>query len=245
MKKLFACMFAPLLIACMLLVTRASAAFEANVYQDVNGETMQYWLYTPENTAENMPLIVYLHGGSGKGSDLNAMLMAENLPVFLQDGRLAPAACVLMPQLPENCRDWADKADILLKLITYIKETRSIDDNRVSLTGHSMGGTGVWQLAAEYPKTFSAIAPLSGSVRLAPAMAQKLTELPVWAVVGAKDTIVEPEATVRAVTALQKAGGSARVTVIDGADHFAVSTFYLDADADLLGWLGEQVRNEE
>ena len=35
----------------------------------VNG--LNCWLYTPENAAKNMPLIVYLHGITGKGNDLD------------------------------------------------------------------------------------------------------------------------------------------------------------------------------
>ena len=47
---------------------------------------LSYWLYTPQSTGTPKPLVLYLHGGSGKGRDLNAVLEAESLPRFLQEG---------------------------------------------------------------------------------------------------------------------------------------------------------------
>ena len=53
-----------------------------------------------------------------------------------------------------------------------------------------MGGTGTWNLAAEYPTLFAPVAPLSGSARLNADAIKKLDTLPVWAFVGSADTIV-------------------------------------------------------
>lgn len=49
------------LFRCTNLPDNVPATFEAH-----NTNSMRYWLYTPANPTENMPLIVYLHGGSGK-----------------------------------------------------------------------------------------------------------------------------------------------------------------------------------
>ena len=41
-----------------------------------SGNTLGYWLYTPNNVGnETLSLIVYLHGGSGRGSDLSLILV--------------------------------------------------------------------------------------------------------------------------------------------------------------------------
>jgi len=46
-----------------------------------------YWLYTPENAGdEELPLIVYLHGGNGKGDDLSLITAADGFPKYLQNG---------------------------------------------------------------------------------------------------------------------------------------------------------------
>ena len=52
-----------------------------------------------------------------------------------------------------------------MKLISRVEANCAIDSDRVSLTGHSMGGTGAWAIALAYPRTFSAVAPLSAACR--------------------------------------------------------------------------------
>lgn len=77
-----------------------------------------YWLYTPENPTENMPLIVYLHGASGRGEDLNLVVADEDFPKYLQSGELGDVrAYVLIPQLPADLRSWSDISDSLYSLI--------------------------------------------------------------------------------------------------------------------------------
>ena len=215
----------------------APASFAQQQFVSSTGETIPYWLYTPENASEQMPLVVYLHGGSGKGSDLSLLLQADSLPKFLQNGQLAPEAYVLMPQLPANCTGWSDKAALLQALIDFVVQQYALDADRVSLTGHSMGGTGTWAIAQKYPGLFSAIAPLSGSIAGTPDTLRSLSSLPVWTVVGAKDTIVPPERSQRFVDALSRTNPDCRCTVLPDADHFAVPAVYLDSNLDLLGWL--------
>jgi len=51
--------------------TEASKAKLEACRDDVTG--LNYLLFTPENPVSDMPLIVYLHGGSGKGDDINKL----------------------------------------------------------------------------------------------------------------------------------------------------------------------------
>ena len=200
---------------------------------------LQYWLYTPSNPTANMPLIVYLHGGSGKGDDLNLLTSADGFPKYLQSGLLGDVrAYVIMPQLPGAQKGWSDAQDALYSLIQDIISQYGIDPGNISLTGHSMGGTGTWNLAAAYPTLFARIAPLSGSVRNASDTASILRDTPVWAFVGSADTIVPPESSEEVVTLLLESNADAGITVFDGADHFTVPQLtYLDGNINLLGWL--------
>ena len=196
---------------------------------------LSYWLYTPQSTDTPKPLVLYLHGGSGKGRDLNAVLVAESLPRFLQERQIAPDAYVVMPQLPANCKGWSDRTAHLLQLLADIKAQCSIA--RTALTGHSMGGTGCWELALAHPEAFCAAAPLSGSVQLTPQNLTSLQSLPVWAVVGSADTIVKPDASEQFITALHEKNSNALLTVQEGATHFDVPQAYLDSTLGLLDWL--------
>ena len=211
-------------------------------WTDTDGTALDYWLYTPENPAEDMPLIVYLHGGSGKGNALEKILDEGSLPGYLWSGQLSPAAYVLIPQLPESCKGWTDRAEALMKRISRVEADCTIDSDRVSLTGHSMGGTGSWAVALAYPKTFSAVAPLSGSVQVTEQNLRKLENLPVWAVVGEADTIVPPDSSRKMIEQLSERNPEAKITELPGTDHFGVPEIYLDSETGLLDWLIAQKR---
>lgn len=200
--------------------------------------TLQYWLYIPTGAASNMPLIVYLHGGSGKGNDLS-LLTADGFPQYLQSGALGNVrAYVVMPQLSNDRKGWSDAAEDVYRLIQVTVSKFEVDTAHVALTGHSMGGTGTWSLAAALPHTFSRIAPLSGSVRMTDALIAQLKSTPVRAFVGDADTIVPPESSEAFVAALRQAGGDAQVIRLAGADHFAVpERVYLDQSIGLIDWL--------
>lgn len=203
------------------------------------GSIRRYWLYTPSAPKAGMPLIVYLHGGSGKGDDLNQITAVDGLPQYLQSGILGDVrAYVLIPQLPSDQKGWAGVHDSLYSLILSIVSEYSIDMGNISLTGHSMGGTGTWSFGAAYSTLFARIAPLSGSVRNAAGTALALRNTPVWAFVGSEDTIVPPETSLETVKQMAELGADARIMVLDGADHFTVpSRVYLDGTVNLIAWL--------
>ena len=202
--------------------------------------SIKYWLYTPENPKKDMPLIVYLHGGSGKGDDLELITAVDGFPQYVKDKKVCPDAYIIMPQVSSDYKGWGDIKANLMKLINFVKTEYKIDENKISLTGHSMGGTGTWQLALAYPNTFSAIAPLSGSVKFTDANISKLKNTPVWAIVGEVDKIVDPSSSISFIEELQKINPKAKITVITGADHFAVPTSYLSGEYNIVSWLIEQ-----
>lgn len=202
-------------------------------------DTFRYLLCIPSAPAKNMPLVVYLHGGSGKGDDLELLTELDGFPKYLKTGQLWDIpAYVVIPQLPSDIRGWAEAADSVISLIRSVKDEYMIDENNISLTGHSMGGTGTWSLAAAYPNTFARIAPLSGSIKNTAVNVNKLKNIPVRAFVGTDDTIVPPESSQSFINALKSAGGNAEITELDGADHFAVPALtYLNNDYHIIDWL--------
>lgn len=219
--------------------TEIPASFTAGSIETAQLGKLQYWLYMPSNPTENMPLIIYLHGGSEKGDDLNLITDADGFPQYLQNGQLGDVrAYVIMPQLPSSQKSWESIAGSISELIDYMAKAYTVDRNNVSLTGHSMGGTGVWHLACMYPALFSRIAPLSGSIRTTPEAIDKLKAIPIRTFVGSADSIVAPESSEEMIAALKAAGGNAEITVFDGADHFSVPRLaYLDANVGLIDWL--------
>ena len=220
----------------------AASSFRACSIKTNSLGELKYWLYTPSDPTENMPLIVYLHGGSGKGDDLELITAVDGFPKYLRDGQLGDVrAYVIIPQLPSSQKGWANGAAAVYELIQVTVSKFGIDEENISLTGHSMGGTGTWNLALSYPTLFARIAPLSGSIRVQPEYIEKLKNIPVWAFVGSADTIVPPDSSMEFVAALKEAGGNAGITIFGDADHFTVpSLTYLDKDIDLISWLTDK-----
>ncbi len=203
-----------------------------------NGQDLGYWLYTPENPSANMPLIVYLHGGSGKGEDLDRLIDVDGFPKWLYDGSLGtPSAYILIPQLPSDLTGWSDAGSSVIALMDEIIAAYGIDPDHISLTGHSMGGTGTFALAQAYPDRFARIAPCSGSIRITAEDLVVFRDIAVWAFVGSADTIIDPKSSIYFVNRLSQIG-DARLTQFDGATHFDVPALvYRSREINLVSWL--------
>jgi Phospholipase/Carboxylesterase/MORN repeat variant len=163
--------------------------------KDVN---YHYISYTPkeynEDTIKKWPLIIYLHGGSGRGTD-TIKLYCCGIPDLIWRGRKFPFI-IVAPQCPVHHRwstdNWFENfyKDVTTKY--------RVDTNKVYLTGVSLGGDGTWYLAIKYPEKFAAIAPMSGFTRHIDYVmnnTDKLIDIPVWAFHGKIDKVVQFEDT--------------------------------------------------
>lgn len=200
------------------------------------------WLYTPQNATKNMPLIVYLHGVTGKGNDLDKLLTSEGFVQWLSDGTLGEVpAYVLIPQLPSDKKDWLIIKKDVVSAIQEVVNQYQIDNGNISLTGFSMGGTGVWNIAASHPAMFRCIAPCSGGVRVSKTTLSALRNMKIWTFVGMADTVVKPQPTIDFMKQLTSSNSKAVITKFDGAEHTDVPALaYLDDEIDLISWLIEK-----
>lgn len=198
---------------------------------------MPYYLYTPANPQKGMTLIIYLHGSSMRVSDVSLMLTNEGFPLYLQKGTFGDLrAYVAIPKIDESYRDWSDAGEQISEMIRMIQRDCGIDIDRVALTGHSLGGSGTWQLAIRLPGTFACIAPVSGGVACTDSNLSALARTRVWAFVGTADTVVDPQMSRDLVSALQKMGASAQITELKGATH-RESCRQAYTETDLMAWL--------
>lgn len=207
---------------------------------DVDGKptetTLRYLFYLPKeyDGAENsgLPLVLFLHGAGERGDDLE-MVKKHGPPKLIEGGKHFPFL-VVSPQCPKDQR-WNPAA--LAKLVDHVANTYAVDRKRIYVTGLSMGGAGTWALLKEKPGTFAAAIPICGRVDAADAA--KLTDVPIWIVVGAKDRPELVESNQKAAEAIEKAGGKAmRLTVYPDAGHDSWTETY--NNADVYKWLLEQ-----
>jgi predicted peptidase len=175
----------------------------------------KYLLYLPENyksSEKKWPLLLFLHGAGERGNDLE--ILKKHGPPKLIAQRDSFPFVIVSPQCQKNKR-WETK--YLAALLDDIIQKYEIDENRIYLTGLSMGGFGTWALAMEYPEKFAAIAPVcgGGDVR----QVDKIQNLPAWVFHGAKDKVVPPERSKEMVKALKKIGGIVKFTLYPEAGH--------------------------
>jgi pimeloyl-ACP methyl ester carboxylesterase len=148
---------------------------------------MRYLFYLPEtygkDTIVKWPLILFLHGGNERGDDL-AKVKANGPPRLIAKRKKLPFI-VVSPQIPLG-EFW--NPDLLVRMLKDIIKNYKVDEERIYLTGLSIGGLGTWETAQKYPEMFAAIAPVSGWGD--PLQVWKIRHTPVWIFHGAKDPVV-------------------------------------------------------
>jgi dienelactone hydrolase len=136
----------------------------------------------------------------------------------------------------------------VVRAISEAKRLFSVDDDRVYLTGDSMGGWGTWNVATRHPDLFAAIAPVFGGAdyhsqmseeelaRLSPldrllsekqsswAMAEGLLNVPAFVYHGDADQAVNVEYSRWGVRLLQRWGYDVRYREFPGRSHEALES---------------------
>lgn len=199
---------------------------------------MGYLLYLPEEyeQQESWPLVLFLHGAGERGDDLEKVKV-HGPPKLIAAGKSFPFVCV-SPQCRED--SWWD-ATQLLALLDEIVRTHNIDEDRIYVTGLSMGGFGTWALAARTPDRFAAIAPICGGGERF--HARRIPHLPTWVFHGAKDTTVPLERSQQMVDVLKEEGGNPKFTIYPDAAHDSWTETY--NNPEFYEWLLAQRRKAE
>ena len=236
------------LLVTVLSVATATAVIAQQPHQQphvLKSETTQrvrmpYLLYVPakynEEPQKRWPLLLYLHGGSARGDDLER-LRKMGLPKRLEQDAEFPFI-VASPLLPEG-EIWTD-VGALSALIDKVARQYRVDASRIYVTGHSMGARGALYLAYKQPGRFAAVAALSPYSPIT-AWSKNLTNVPLWLIHGAKDVQAPIKDTEELVQAMEKTGGKPRFTALPDADHFILDWYDRN---EIFDWLLEQRRAE-
>ena len=121
----------------------------------------------------------------------------------------------------------------LQELVKIAAESPEVDPERIYLMGTSMGGYGAWQLAMTMPEYFAALIPIcGGGMRW---NVSRLLQIPVWAFHGTKDPTIPMEESVLLVDELNRIGGDARLTRLEGVGHNCWD--YVYAQKELFEWV--------
>lgn len=229
--------------SCISHVTRAAlqseGEFHARVTRDVSA---RYLAYTPKGFSSSdgskWPLLLFLHGAGERGDSLKQVLV-NGPPKLTSTAKWREYPFVVVSPQARTDSIWSNLA--LDALIDDVVKKYAIDPDRIYLTGLSMGGYGVWQMAMEFPRRFAAIVPVSsGGV---PSGACALKHLSIWAFHGAKDDIVPLDRSQQIIDRIRNCPGKTgdvRMTVYPEATHDAWTRAY--NDSTMYQWLLEQRR---
>ncbi len=198
--------------------------------KDASGGETDLWVIVPPRYDKTKPAGVFLvlHGLGGTGEQLKELwrtyAAANNAIVAAPSAQKEPEAArnedsfggqIGGKEIPHwwSYRD----GNFALSALASLKKRFAIDENRVVLTGYSMGGFGTWNIGLRFPDRFAALIPYAGGVSRTEYLGLRVDErlrkihlnsfnLPVYFVHGDADKTVPVEFDRESKNQLQKLG---------------------------------------
>ena len=183
-------------------------------------------------TERKFPLVIFLHGGltsppGGKHWLASTFHIPEEDPYILA--------------IPSKF-EWDWNPTKVLDVITDIKSNMRIDEERIYLTGLSMGGRGTFITAAAIPEMFAAIMPLSPHHQPYSyvSLAEKISSIPIWISHGDQDKISSYQMAYQMKNELKKYGADITFNTITDGRHCCWHSIY--EDPEVIKWLLSKTR---
>ena len=230
------------------------------VYRSSKGTSLPYRLYVPDDydPEKSYPLVLFFHGAGERGNDNNAQISAGSVMqrLLLPSEQKNFPCLILAPQCPGNSQwvlsDWGPgvynhntmatpvspymaAAEELLDKV--IKEY-SVNEDRLYVTGMSMGGFGTWDIISRNPDKFAAAFPVCGGVD--ETYLDVLQGFPIWTFHNNNDGIVSSAGTKKAYEILKDAGGIIYDEYNSGAHDAWTAAYSTDG---LLAWVFKKTRS--
>ncbi len=178
---------------------------------------------------EKSPLLIFLHGRSLSGHDLNrvkryGVLYAKNR------GLEIPSSLIIAPQTSNG---W--DPDKVKEVLDYMLTNFNVDETRVYVCGMSMGGYGTMDFVGKYPESVAAAVAICGGGTMR--YAENLATVPLWIQHGSADRAVPASESKKIFHAIKKANpdAEAKLTIIPGGTHGSVERLF--HNDDMYDWL--------
>ena len=202
------------------------------------GETIPYALFVPSgyDPASPAPLMVSLHG-AGRQYD---WLM--NYAGFLD--RAERNGYVVVTPLGYTRRggygyrgdseqDRRAEQDVM-NVFRLVTDELAIDEDRIYLWGHSMGGAGTYYLASRYPDIWAGLAAVAGGSMTADYVdADAIRHIPFLVIQGSEDRVVPASRARESVAKMRGLGMQHLYIEIPGGDH----SLFISREPEVVGHL--------
>lgn len=226
MKKLIIIAFT------LILSFTAAMADSLSPMRGVVKDGYNFWFYNPDSVANEKPgkpLVIFLHGASLCGNDLNRVKRYGTIDA-LEKGRELDAF-VIAPQNPGGA--W--KPAKINNVLEWVCDHYNVDRDRVYVLGMSLGGYGTIDMAAAYPDKIAAAMAFCGGGTTK--NFDGLSQVPLWIVHGTADNAVPVSASDKVVAGIKQTGDDSRLIYdrVPGMNHSRPARyFYLKESYDWL-----------
>jgi fermentation-respiration switch protein FrsA (DUF1100 family) len=221
-------------------------------FSEIDDTDQPYALYVPKDytSARAWPVVISLHGAwSNHRLNLKRVLGKGNKPHEADSD--ASRAFGELPDVPYIIASpWARGTtgyrgvteNDVLSVLADVKRRFHVDEDRVYLTGLSMGGGGTLELSLKHPDLWAAVAPVCPVMPdFALDLAVNYSNLPVFFHHGTVDSVVPIAGTRKLVARLKELGIEPEYREYPGVDHNAWDHAY--AGASIFNWFSKFQRN--
>jgi acetyl esterase/lipase len=128
---------------------------------DLDGLLMPYRIFVPStyDSSRKSPLVILLHGAN---CDEFTLLGSGEVQKEAQRHGYIVAAVNGRGPFSGYRKDNGAEKDVF-DVLALMQKYYNIDEHRIFLAGHSMGGMGTWRIGLEYRDRFAALAPSAGT----------------------------------------------------------------------------------
>jgi predicted peptidase len=203
--------------------------FASRMYTNEGGKTMPYRLFIPAqyNPQRTYPLILWLHGAGGTGTDNLRQISGDQIPgTHLWTKAQNQAVRPMFVLAPQSQSGWVSPTEaglsaelqLVMDVLRSVTKEYRIDPKRIYVAGQSLGGFGTWAIITSDPRLFAAAIVVCNSGSL-PQLAPNIRDIPLWVFQGEKDIPLFVMASVEMVEAIRNAGGKVRYTTYPDSGH--------------------------
>ena len=222
-------------------------------------DTLNYRILKPLNYDPNKqyPVHLFLHGSGERGKDNSSQLTHGGSLFLKKENREKYNSWVIFPQCSKNDRWPSISSDLwdqvfenkikkpnkslglVIRLMDEFIEKKDVDNQRIYLSGLSMGGMGAFEILYRRPDMFAAATPICGNgiTQLAKLFANKV---PVWIFHGSDDKVVSPKYSLEMARAIIESGGSPKMTLYANVDHNSWDNAF--AEKYFLKWIHSKTK---
>ena len=219
-------------------------------------DTLNYRILKPVNydSTKQYPVHLFLHGAGERGND-NVSQLVHGSKLFLKkESREKYNSWVIFPQAPKH--DWWGYKDsyklnynvkeskamsLVVKLMDNFSKRNDVNQNKIYVSGLSMGGMGTFVILNLRPNMFAAATPICGdgdpnSVK------NYAKKIPIWIFHGSDDTVVSPKKSLKMANAIIDAGGSPKITFYENVGHDSWNNAF--DEENFLKWIHSKTKKQ-